>query len=53
MLPLNHIDIHKETVRSQDSVVGIASGYGLGDRGVEVRFPVTLTHGAEPFLRSC
>jgi hypothetical protein len=26
--------------RSRDSVVGIATGYGLDDRGVEVRVPV-------------
>jgi hypothetical protein len=27
-------------VRSRDSVVGIATGYGLDDRGVGVRVPV-------------
>jgi hypothetical protein len=27
-------------MRSRDSVVGIATGYGLDDRGVEVRVPV-------------
>jgi hypothetical protein len=28
------------SVRSRDSVVGIATGYGLDDRGVEFRVPV-------------
>jgi hypothetical protein len=27
-------------LRSRDSVVGIATGYGLDDRGVEVRVPI-------------
>jgi hypothetical protein len=39
-------------LRSQDSVVGIATGYGLDDRGVGVRVPVgsrinTLIHGEQ------
>jgi hypothetical protein len=27
-------------MKSQESVVGIATGYGMDNRGVEVRFPV-------------
>jgi hypothetical protein len=30
----------KEVHRSRDSAVGIATGYGLDDRGVGVRIPV-------------
>jgi hypothetical protein len=35
---LNLLTLHKE-VKSRDSSVGIALGYGLGERGSWVRFP--------------
>jgi hypothetical protein len=35
--------------RSRDSVVGIATGYGLEDRGVEVRVPVVSINFSSPF----
>jgi hypothetical protein len=38
-LIINYIELNKETM-SRDSVVGIASGYGLDDRGVGFRVPV-------------
>jgi hypothetical protein len=37
--------VHTKLERSRDSSVGIATGYGLNDRGVGVRVPVgTLRH---------
>jgi hypothetical protein len=35
-----HFKIVVSANRSQDSIVGIAPGYGLDDQGVEVRVPV-------------
>jgi hypothetical protein len=32
--------LYRSNIRSRDSVVGIATGYGLDDRGVGVQFPV-------------
>jgi hypothetical protein len=44
------------TWRSRDSTVGIAIGYGLDDRGIEVRVPVgsriSLLHVVRPALGS-
>jgi hypothetical protein len=37
---LTKLRIYYKDVQSQDSVVGIATGYGLDDRGVGVRVPV-------------
>jgi hypothetical protein len=36
----NILVTHITTIRSRDSSVGIATGYGLNSRGVEVRVPV-------------
>jgi hypothetical protein len=41
-----HLNNEYLIMRSRFSVVGIATGYGLEDRGVEVRVPV----GAKNFL---
>jgi hypothetical protein len=38
--PFNYICIMQDVYRSQDSIVGIATGYALDDRGVGVRVPV-------------
>jgi hypothetical protein len=35
-------------VRSRDSVVGLATGYGLDDRGVGVRVPVVVRIFSSP-----
>jgi hypothetical protein len=35
-----YLDIKLQFMRSRNSVVGIATGYGLDDRGVGVRVPV-------------
>jgi hypothetical protein len=38
--------------RSRDSVVGIATGYGLSDRGVEVRVPVGSRIFTSPIVQT-
>jgi hypothetical protein len=39
-------------VRSRDSVVGIAAGYGLDDRGVGVRVPVRSRIFTSPIFQT-
>jgi hypothetical protein len=43
---------HRRTnaLRSRDSIVGIATGYGLHDRGVGVRVPVGARIFSSPYL---
>jgi hypothetical protein len=40
VLVSSQLNIYRYNNRSQDSIVGIATGYGLDDWGVEVRVPV-------------